>query len=186
VQDIDEHLIDPMNALFGGIRPKGVSIASFKAGLDRLRADLRYLTEPQLKVVANECELMGQAFRSWPVAGLIIQRADQLFPNPDLDRERTEGIARYMRCKVGIAALDGDYAVEMLAALREMGPRYISITANSKQVDRWKDKAHDRRVAKDRAERADRQNEVDFWQEREDEARGLVMSSPDDKKSEAA
>lgn len=177
VQKIDEGLIDPLTALYGTTRQKNLSLAAFKAGLDRLRSDLRYLTPAQLGVVRHEAEEMARAFKAWPVSGLIIERAHVLFHNPDIDRARTEGIARFMRCKVGVAALDGDYAVEMLADLRARGPG--GVTGTQIQIDRWKDSAHQRRFAKGRAERQRKKDEVAFWEKREAEARAMVIAQPE-------
>ena len=171
---IQERLIDRLDAL-QWVKAKSIRVKDFKAGRERLLSDLRYLTEDQLDVVVREAEVLARAYKCWPAPALIIDRAHRLYPNPAIEAEREAGILRYMRCKVGRAALDGDYAVELLADLRAKGPG--GVTASVIAVERWGRKADERRSQHNRAVSRSDQGEIAFWDRRIKEARDMVVSA---------
>jgi len=173
-EQIQTALIDRLNALQWQ-KPKSVTLRAFKAGRARLLSDLRYLTEDQLGEVVREAEMLARAYKCWPAPALIIAKAHLLYPNPDIEREREAGILRYMRCKVGRAALDGDYAVELLAELRAKGPGGVSASVMS--VGRWCRKADERRSQHNRAVARDDAGEIAFWDRRIEEAREMVVGA---------
>ena len=174
-ETIQTALIAPLDAL-GWARGKGVTVKAFKAGRERLLSDLRYLDEAQLAVMVREAEALARAFQCWPAPALILARAHTLFPNPEIDREREAGIARFMACRVGQDALAAEpaYAVELLADLRTKGPGRVS--GSAMEIARWREGAETRLYKLARARRReDGAAEVAFWEQRAAEAQGMVL-----------
>ena len=174
-EQIETTLIAPLDALWGGTRPKGMSAKAMKEGRARLVAELRYLDEGALSVVAHEAQGLALAVKSWPLPGMIVQRAHMLYPNPEIMAARDAGIARFMRCQVGRAALDGGYHVELLAALRAQGPGGVQPAKIT--IDRWKEAAARRDWHTKIAKRDDDTDAMAFYAAREAEARAMVIAS---------
>ena len=171
---IQAQIIDMLDA-HQFTRPKSVSAASFKNGRALLLRGLRYLDADGIAAVAELALQNAQATKSWPAPATILAFAHHIFPDPAREAAVLRGIDRWMRCRVGRAALEGDYAVEMLATLRNVGPG-MGLPSKIK-IDRWREKAATRRFNLDAARRAGDADQVAYLQAAAEEARRMVMAA---------
>lgn len=145
--DIRATLIDPLGAL-GWPRAKGVSAKAQRSGEALLCERLRYLSPEALSMIAEEALVLSQDRRAGLAAGEVLGIAHRAYPDPDVASQRNAAIARWMRSEPGQRAAREDYAVEMLSALRRVGPGF---TYGTVLATRWKAQADDRRAMRRRA-----------------------------------
>lgn len=111
--------------LAGWDRPRRMAAAEFARMQDRLVERLAYLPAQALAglvdlIQRHEGGVAPPARPRWPDQGVIEAWASHLCPRPATDRE---SYARSLvGCRMGIAARDGGYLVELLRLGRRAGP----------------------------------------------------------------
>ena len=107
-------LFEPLDGLK---RPKGLTVEAFEKMRARVMRRLSYMTEENLRGLA---ELVArQARGAWPKEGLVLSWAFALQVPPPRE---SDYVASVLRSRMGQAARDGGYLVELMRTAARLGP----------------------------------------------------------------
>lgn len=110
------HLIDPLVRL-GLVKPSGMTVAQFDVMLDEVRGKLAYMTELNLRALAEQVSNLagGKNKDRFPIAAKILKWASDIQPPTD---DASPLLRAVFAGELGRVAMAEDFGPELLVHVR--------------------------------------------------------------------